>query len=326
MTLLVSDFSDVMLPELPAVPGMTSPAECRYLYWLAASQLTGAGRLVEIGTWLGRSTLHIATGLSRSGHDQHLDCFDGYTWGRSDGRVADLPLKPGDSFQKYFEANISRFSHLVTPHRTRIADIAWSGGPVELLFLDAPKKHSAITRCLEVFGPSLVAGRSIVAMQDYLFFPAYALAVSTYTLRDHLEPIHVVIDGSTVGFRVTKPIDFSTGKPPGWNFRKWTATEVNAAWDAILAPLPGKARERLEPGRSLHLYDVGAKSAAIEAFRALPMTPFQCERIAHLAKTHHYLGYPELYSSIGFPGTAKQNLLSHVKRLRDWARNLRAGL
>ena len=323
MSLLVSDFSDVELPQLPEVPGMTSPAECRYLYWLTATQLAGTGRLVEVGTWLGRSTLHIAAGLSRSGHDQQLCCFDGYTWGPSDGKAADLPLRPGDSFQKYFEANVSPFAELIRVHRTRIADISWSGDPVELLFLDAPKKHSDITRCLEVFGPSLAAGQSYIAIQDYLYFPAYALAVCMDLLRDHLELAHVVLDGSTVAFRVIRPFDLKAARPTEWSIRRWTPAQVEAAWDRILDPLPGPARERLEPGRALHLYDCGAKAEAVRAMKALPMTAFQERKIAGLARSHHYLGYPELFTAAGFPGSAKQNLLSHAKRVRDWARGLR---
>lgn len=324
MTLLVSDFSDVELPDLPAVPGMTSPAECRYLYWLASSQLCGVGQLVEIGSWLGRSSLHLAAGLSDSGRSAELHCFDGFTWGRGDSRAADLPLKPGDSFQKYFEANVSPFRDLVTPHRTRIADIAWQGEAVEVLFLDAPKNLADITRCMEVFGSSLVAGKSIIAIQDYLYFPAYALAACMHALRDHLELVHVVIGGSTVAFRVTKAIDFARERPPEWNVNRWSLAQVNESWEAILAPLPDRARERLEPAKALNLYDIGEKAAAVEAMRALPMTAFQQGKIAGLAKSHHYLSYPELFTAAGHPGSTKQNLMSRAKRVRDWARALRA--
>lgn len=323
VTPLVSDFSDVDLPELPAVPGMTSPAECRYLYWLTSTQLSGSGRLVEIGTWLGRSTLHIAAGHQRSGHHQELHCFDGYTWSSSDRKAADLPLNPGDSFQKYFEENVSRFRELVTPHRTLIKNITWSGEPVELLFLDAPKKHSDITRSLQTFGPSLIAGQSIIAIQDYLYFPAYALAACMYALRDHLELTHVVLGGSTVAFRVTRPIDLARDRPRDWDLRDWSPGQIETAWNAILAPLPAAARERLEPGRALHLYDCGAKREAVQAMKALPMTAFQQQKIAGLAKSHHYLSYPELFTAAGFPGSARQNLLSHAKRLQDWLRGLR---
>lgn len=322
--MIVSDFADVCLPDLPQVSGMTSAAECRYLYWLAFSQLTGKGQLVEVGSWLGRSSLHLAAGLDHAGSAARLHCFDGFTWARSDPAKSDLPLKPGDNFQSYFEANVASFKQSVTATRTRISDISWSGGPVEVLFLDAPKKLPEITRCLEVFGPTLIPGSSVIAIQDYQYFPAYALAASLHTLRDRLELIHVVLDGSTVAFRVTGAIDLASAKPADWDISRWSPAKIEDSWRDILGALPDAARERLAPAKALHLYDRGAKAAAITAMHALPMTSFQREKIAGLSRSHTYLGYPELFTAAGFPGSAKQNLLSRAKRLRDWARSLRA--
>lgn len=321
---LASDFHNVQVPNLPHVPGMTSAAECRYLFWLASSQLTGVGELVEVGSWLGRSSLHLAAGIEHSKLPARLHCFDGFTWAPSDPGKSDLPLKPGDSFPHYFERNVTPYKDLVTSHRTRIADISWSGDPIEVLFLDAPKKVKEITRCMEVFGPSLIPGSSIFAIQDYQYFPAYALAACMYALRGSLDLVHVVLEGSTVAFRVTAPIDLATQRPADWNILSWTPALIEENWQAILTALPAPARDRLEAGRALHLYDCGAKEAAIAAMRALPMSPFQQDKIAGLARSHTYLGYPELFTAAGFPGTAKQNLLSRAKRLRDWARGLRA--
>ena len=324
MPALVSSFSDVKLPTLPPVPGMTSEAECRYLYWLTSTQLSGNGSLVEVGSWLGRSTLHLAAGIERAGHHQHLHCFDGFTWARSDPGKSDLPLRPGDNFQSYFEANVSQFSSLVTAHRTKIADISWSGDPVEVLFLDAPKKLPEITRCLEVFGPSLIPGRSIIAIQDYQYFPAYALGACMHALGNRLQLIHVVLGGSTVAFRVTAPIDLEQDRPKDWEIGTWSPTQVEESWAEILAALPAPARDRLAPAKALHLYDCGAKQEAVVAMHALPMTAFQRDKIGGLARSHTYLGYPELFTAAGFPGSFKQNLLSKAKRLRDWSRHLRA--
>lgn len=321
---LVSEFRDVELPAIPEVPGMTSAAEVRYLYWLASSQLAGVGQLVEIGSWLGRSTLHLAAGLRRSGGNVGLHCFDGFTWGPRDQLKADLPLKPGDNFQPYFEAHLADYADLVTAHRTRIADVEWSGAPIEVLFLDAPKKRPEITRCLEVFGPSLIPGKSIIAIQDYLYFPAYALAACLYSLRNHLELVHVTLEGSTVAFRVTQPIDLTNEAPDDWKVDQWSPEQIERNWEKILSPLPEKARDRLEPAKALHLYDCGATQQAIDVMTNLPMTPFQKGKIGSLAHSHTYYGYPELFTAAGFPGTPKQNMMARAKRIRDWARSLRS--
>ncbi len=314
---LMSDFAEVSLPELPTLPGMTSEAECRYLFWMGSSKLRGTGDVVEVGSWLGRSSIHIAAGLAASGKQTHLHCFDGFSWASGDSNVIDLPLKKGDSFEQYFLENVSAFADRITSQRTKIKDIRWSGKPIEFLFLDAPKKQSDMTRCLEVFGSSLVPGSATLAIQDYLYFPAYSLAVCCHQLADHLSLKQVVLGGSTVAFHVTGPLDFEKIKPDDWDIRTWSVAKVQAVWDEILAPLPGKSRERLEPGRALHLYDVGAKQEALDAIRALPMSEFQRHKIKRLTSSHYYLSYPELFTAAGFPGTARQNLLSIVKRLRD---------
>lgn len=324
MSVLVSDFKDIALPALPEVPGMTSAAERRYLYWLASSQLSGKGRLVELGSWLGRSTLHLAAGLSDAGHEQELHCFDGFTWAAGDSKKSNLPLKPGDDFQKYFEANLAPFKHLVTAHRTRLADVAWSGGAIEMLFLDAPKNLPEITRCLEIFGPSLMPGRSIIAIQDYQYFPAYALGACMYALRDSLELVHVVSEGSTVAFRLTAPIELAREKPAAWNIGAWSPALIEAGWSEILSALPEPARDRLAPAKALHLYDCGARQAAIAAIFDLPMTELQRNKFRRLSRSQTYLSYPELFTAAGFPGTPKQNMLSKARRLRDWARALHA--
>lgn len=317
VTLLVSDFADVELPPLPDVPGMTSVAECRYLFWLASSQLVAVGDLVEVGSWLGRSALHLAADIKHSGLPAKLHCFDGFTWAPSDSNNSDLPLKPGDSFLPYFQQNVASYRDLVSSHRNRIADITWPGDPIEVLLLDAPKKLKEITRCLEVFGPSLVPGKSIIAIQDYQYFPAYALAACMYALRDSLELRHVVLEGSTVAFQVTRPIDLQQERPVLWELFSWSPSQIHAAWDSILESLPPQARDRIEPGRALHLYDSGAKGEAKRVMKALPMTTFQNDKIARLSKSHHYLGYPELFSAAGCPGTVKQIIMSRAKRARD---------
>ncbi len=76
-------FRDVELPELPEIPGMSSVAEGRYLYWLTSRGYTGCGAVVEIGPWLGRSTVHLAAGLRDSGHHDVLHTFDRFVWDAS---------------------------------------------------------------------------------------------------------------------------------------------------------------------------------------------------------------------------------------------------
>ena len=47
---------------------MLSPEECQYLYWLGRSAWTGQGDVVEIGPWLGGSTVCLAAGMREEDH------------------------------------------------------------------------------------------------------------------------------------------------------------------------------------------------------------------------------------------------------------------
>lgn len=320
---LASDFAEVALPELPALPGMTSAAECRYLYWLTSTQFEGAGTVLEVGPWLGRSTVHLAAGLRDGGHAAKLHCFDGFTWAFGDSAKSGLALRPGQNFQPYFERNVAPFAARIVARRGKIADLTWDGGPIGLLFLDAPKRLGDIITILRVLGPHLVPGKALIACQDYLYFPAYAMAVTLHALGQRLALAQVVLDGSTVAFRVRQAIDPQDGAWPNLDLNAWSRAEVEAAWRSILAPLHPRARERLEPGRALHLYDIGARAAALEAIRALAMTPFQSDKMRSLARSHHYLSYPALFDAAGFPGSLSQRALVPVKRLRDFAKRIR---
>src|SRR5258705_14025525 len=71
----VLDLSQLTLPALPDVPGMINETEARYLYWLTSQAYAGAGAVVEVGTWLGRSTLHLAAGLQEAGFPCRLALF-----------------------------------------------------------------------------------------------------------------------------------------------------------------------------------------------------------------------------------------------------------
>jgi len=95
-TPLVSDFPDLTLPDLPDIPGMITPAESRFYYWLTSRGYTGAGAVVEVGTWLGRSTAYIAAGLRDAGFPEHLHCFDRFTWYPVPDDKLDLGLQRGD--------------------------------------------------------------------------------------------------------------------------------------------------------------------------------------------------------------------------------------
>ena len=163
-------------PELPTVDGLISAAEQRYLYWLTSSMYAEEGAVVELGSWFGRSAIALGAGLRDSGRSTPLHCFDRFRWNpafASSIKIADVRLPDGGDFIPYFLSNVLPVYPHVHATKTTIEELEWDGGPIEILFVDAPKTFADLTKTLLVFGPHLTVGRSLVVLQDFFFTPAY---------------------------------------------------------------------------------------------------------------------------------------------------------
>lgn len=322
-------FEDVVLPDLPELPGMVSPPERRYLYWLTSRGYAGAGAVVELGPWLGRSTIHLAMGLRENGYHDVLHSYDRFIWDALQGTKASLPLQPGDDFQPYFERHVRPIYPQIQVHRQDLHQAVWSGEPIEILFMDAPKRLPMIGSTLAAFGPSLIPGTSVIVMQDYLHFASYAIAVVMCTLGDCLEPIHVVVGGSTVTMAVRKPLDLGAAQPLALNFRNWSTEKAMAVWARVLEPLHPVARARLEPGLAMLLHDLGDIETAVDWLKHLDQSDRLLGQWRRFAKTSLYPRYRPLFEALGIEGTYQppQRQLERTARplagrLRDRSRSI----
>jgi len=118
---------------IPAIPGMVSVEECKYLYTVTSSIYAGKGDVVEIGSWLGKSANYLAAGIAKSGHNRKLHCFDDFQWTAVHSKKASKKgywenhsqIMPGENFLSHFEANTARYKNYIIPHKTYIKDIEW---------------------------------------------------------------------------------------------------------------------------------------------------------------------------------------------------------
>src|SRR5262249_34397132 len=191
-------------------------------------------------------------------------------WRRSHGLKASLPLSKGEDFQPHFERNVRPVYPSVRVTKTAIRDLLWDGGPVEILFLDAPKTLPDLSTVLAVFGPHLLPGLSVIVFQDYQHFPSYSSPALVSSLHEELEPLHAMEEGGSVSFEVRGPMCFDLAQPVGWNFARWTREEAAARWRQVLSPLPLRVRSRVAPGLVVLLYDSHGKDVACEGLRGMP--------------------------------------------------------
>ncbi|HVT22529.1 MAG TPA: class I SAM-dependent methyltransferase [Mycobacteriales bacterium] len=217
--------------EALGVPSMISTAEQRYLKWLGRTYWQGAGDVLEIGPWLGGSTVCLARGMESSGHDTtgRLRAVDNFVWREFMADRAALDLRPGESFEPQFVANLATHASTVVPELAQLPDdhpegdpfaadargagdspeapaFHWTGGGIEVLFVDGAKSWTAMRHLLAETASSLQAGHSLIVCQDYAYWGGYWVPIAMAALGDKVEAVHRVAPGGTVTFRVTQQL------------------------------------------------------------------------------------------------------------------------
>jgi hypothetical protein len=188
---LAPPFDDYLgpLPDVAAsVPSMMSENERRFLFNVAKNYYSGAGLIIDAGTFLGASTACFGNGVSQNPkleeirarwqrpiislelgitNQQMLLSFKRHGIGHD--------LTAGDSFGPLIEAHIRNVRDLVD---LRLGDILETGRvedpapnrklPVEILFLDVLKAPAISEFAAYEYLPRLIPRRSLVIQQDYL--------------------------------------------------------------------------------------------------------------------------------------------------------------
>lgn len=215
----------------PGVPTMISRAEQRYLFWLTRTQWRDEGHVVEIGPWLGGSTLCLARGMERAhpAARHRLHAFDNFTWRVFMGRFAALPLADGESFESTFAANLAAQRERITTHAVALPDEVIPGDrlaaqargqgpsslpmfrweerdPIEILFVDGAKSWRGMRWLLRCVASSLIPGRSLLVCQDFKHWGSYWVPLMMARIQPSLELVHVVRRGSTATFRLREPL------------------------------------------------------------------------------------------------------------------------
>jgi predicted O-methyltransferase YrrM len=137
------------------IEGWLLNSEAKLLYNLAKN-CSGAGVIVEIGSYKGKSTIYLGTG-SKEGNNVKVYAID--------------PFFAGS--QGAFKDNIKHFSvdDIVIPvTKTSEAAAESFRAPVELIFIDGDHRYAFVKRDLELWFPKVIEG-GIMAFHDTVGWP-----------------------------------------------------------------------------------------------------------------------------------------------------------
>ena len=194
-----------------AVPTMLSYQERQLLHWLARDYVSGAGRIVDGGSFLGGSTVALASGLAARADgpwDATIASYDlfrveEYTLANFAAALPDPT--PGASFRAAFDAHIAPWARHVEVREGDAGAIGWSGEPIEVLFLDMVKTWPLNDLVLAQFLPCLIPGRSVIVQQDYLWGYGPWINLTMELLDGCVEQLGSMPNGS-VAYLLTAPV------------------------------------------------------------------------------------------------------------------------
>jgi hypothetical protein len=220
---------------------MLTDLEKEYLYTFAVKEYAGQGAIVDLGCWLGSSTIALASGLREHPHRQLrsavVHAYDLFIW---DGWMNDVsvvrqtPLdgkyKPGDSFLEECRELTEPWKDNIRLYPGDLSSIGWSNGPIEFLFVDAMKSWHLTNSIIHAFYPSLIPGTSTIVQQDFGNFYVYWIHLITYRLREYFQPIHDIRYSESLCFKYIKQIPLSLLQA-NYELSSFSDDEIDAAFD-----------------------------------------------------------------------------------------------
>lgn len=201
------------------IPGMITDEERRYYAYLPRFY-SGKGEVVELGPWLGCSTSFIVSGLRGNPRfaGRKLHVFDDFVW-RS--RWMNHFVRPEErlenhgDFRPLFEKYAADLSDSLEVQKRRILtydgnaeipQLAWNGGPIEMMFVDCGRLFHTNEAWYRIFSPSFIPDVTLIAMQDWRLqfeVPVY-WENQTKNFTDSkgpaLELVHELKNGTTATF------------------------------------------------------------------------------------------------------------------------------
>jgi len=191
---------------------MTSQREQAWLRSYAAQRYRGIGAIVDLGCFLGATTISLAEGLAfnRKAQLKQIHAYDlfvwedGYeTWAK--GREVEGLFTLGGSFLPEFRRRIEKWRDYIVVQQGDLSHAQWNNGPIEFLFIDAMKSPELATTIASVFFPHLILGKSYLAHQDFPHAFTPWIHFLTFRLRNHFRFVEDLPQSSL--FRLEKDLD-----------------------------------------------------------------------------------------------------------------------
>jgi hypothetical protein len=249
---------------------MTTDAELCFLENYARYSYTGQGRIVDLGCWLGATSLCLARGLANNAQHRHphpIEAIDRFIWENWMDPIAQMVGVPkryqaGDDFIEDVRAVLTPYAQYVEVRRQDLTQPEPYYSSVEFLFIDAMKSWELANAIPRSFFANLIPGCSLLVQQDFGYFSPIVATnhLLMWHLRDHFECVHCVPGSCSAVFSHTRPL--AVAELPVLSPQSVTLETIDLAWQYSLGCVPAGFAPALHLCKLLFLIQLGQASAA----------------------------------------------------------------
>lgn len=183
-----------LVASVKSIEGWLTDNEIKFLY-LAARKFSRRGRIVEIGSWKGRSTISLAMG-SKHSNGNKVYAIDPHIGSRENKNI---------NTKHEFKNNIKKFSlsNYVAPlfMKSDLAARKWRNGKkISLLWIDGSHEYEDVKKDFVLWEKFLIDG-GMVAFHDSFFsgpskvIDKYVIMSGNYSKFGHVDYITFAVKG-----------------------------------------------------------------------------------------------------------------------------------
>jgi hypothetical protein len=254
----------IVSSKLRRLHGMTTANEKAYLYWYGKHIFSGKGDIVDLGCWLGSTSISLAMGLEGNKHaktNRLIHSYDEFIWrAYMDNGVKGTNLEGkyhhGDSFLDEFERRTYPWRQYIKACPGDLAKVGWHGGSIEFLLIDAMKSWDTASGVVQNFFPALVPGASIIMHQDFAHWYTSWIHPIHYRLRDYFEPLYDVPSSGSMLFRLVRPIPSELVKQ-AWLPAQFSNEEMDSAFAYSLGIVSNEKRPNIVAAKIMYFIHAG---------------------------------------------------------------------
>lgn len=164
----------MIIDKAIGIPTMTTKVVHEYLEEIGR-QWIGQGVAMELGCFMGASSVPLLRGLVKAGYNKAFWAFDRWRANEQQVGMAEeygIKLAEGDSVLSYYINNTTEIYSDIVGKQGGIPNILtkYCGDPIEICILDAPKKNPVFINTIKALHKYWIPGTTILGLLDYEFY------------------------------------------------------------------------------------------------------------------------------------------------------------